>query len=275
MRTFLRPALVLLSAVLLLNVVGCSNLPKMPEDPIKATLDPIKKTLAPLKPKPNSNDAPDPLEGMNRAIFSFNQEADRWVLKPVAEAYTEVAPEELRNGISNFLSNLGDLKVIANDLLQLKLEQAGQDTGRFLLNTTVGFFGFFDPATEFGLPKNHEDFGQTLGVWGVPSGPYLVLPILGPSTIRDTGGLIVDGQIDPAHNIDHPGRRNAVIFTQRGLNAVDIRAKLLGSEKLLESNLDPYEFFKQAYFQKRASQILDKPVNEAPTISDDELFSDF
>jgi phospholipid-binding lipoprotein MlaA len=260
-----------LVGLLTLNLFACANIPK---DPIQATLEPIKATLEELRPKPNSKDAPDPLEGFNRAMFSFNQTADRWVLKPIAETYVDVTPEGLRKALSNFLSNLDDIKVVANDLLQLKLEQAGQDTGRFLLNTSVGFLGFFDPATEFGWPKHHEDFGQTLGVWGVPSGPYLVLPILGPSTLRDTAGLIVDANIDPITQVNHEGTRNVMIFSKRGITALDIRAKLLGTEKLLESSLDPYEFFKQAYFQQRAADILDQSISESSGIDDDDLFGD-
>jgi len=227
---------------------------------------------------PNDTPAPDdPLESMNRSIFSFNQDADRIVLRPVAEVYTKSLPEQLRISISNFFSNIGEIGVIANDLLQLKFEQAGRDTGRFLLNTSVGFLGFFDPATEYGVPRNQEDFGQTLGYWGVPAGPYLVLPFFGPSTVRDTTGMVVDSlALDPKRQINDRKVRNWLTYGGGTVQAIDTRAQLLGTENMLDSaSTDTYLFLKNAYLQKRKILINDGKVeNRGETISDDDLFGD-
>lgn len=220
--------------------------------------------------------ADDPLESMNRAVFAFNQDADRIVLKPVAEVYTKTLPEQLRTSISNFFSNIGEIGVIANDLLQLKFAQAGRDTGRFLLNTTVGFFGFFDPATEYGVPRNSEDFGQTLGYWGVPAGPYLVLPFFGPSTIRDTTGMVVDNQVlDPTNYIEDDKVRNWITYGGGAVKAIDIRAQYLGTEDMLDSaSTDAYLFLKNAYLQRRKTLVNDGKVEKENAINDDDLFGD-
>ncbi len=221
--------------------------------------------------------ADDPLESMNRAVFQFNQDADRIVLKPVAEVYTKTLPKQLRTGISNFFTNIGTIGVIANDLLQLKFEQAGRDTGRFLLNTTVGFFGFFDPAAEYGVPYHAEDFGQTLGYWGVPAGPYIMLPFFGPSTVRDTAGIVVDNQaLEPKNHIDSTRARNWITYGGGAVKAIDIRAQLLGSGDMLDSaSTDTYLFLKNLYLQKRQSLINDGKADSGTNkISDDDLFGD-
>ncbi|MEM7293776.1 MAG: VacJ family lipoprotein, partial [Pseudomonadota bacterium] len=145
---------------------------------------------------PQPNPEVDPWESWNRSVYSFNEGLDRLILKPVAQTYREYTPQFIQTGIGNFLSNLGDILVIINDLLQLKFEQAGQDMSRFLLNSTVGLFGFFDVASPIGLPKHDEDFGQTLGYWGVDSGPYLVLPFFGPSTLRERNNAFSTGSDD-------------------------------------------------------------------------------
>ncbi|MDU9390793.1 VacJ family lipoprotein [Pseudomonas sp. zfem002] len=134
----------------------------------------------------------DPLESWNRRVYHFNYRFDQWVFLPVVNGYRYVTPEILRSGVSNFFSNIGDVPNLLNSLLQFKGKRSMEITGRLLLNTTIGVFGLWDPAAKMGLPKQNEDFGQTLGVWGVPGGPYLMLPILGPSNLRDTGGLVVD-----------------------------------------------------------------------------------
>ena len=131
---------------------------------------------------------PDPWEGFNRSVFEFNEVLDRNVAKPLAQGYQYITPKPVDDSVTNFFSNLEDVLVIVNDVLQLKFGQALSDTGRVLINTTVGFFGLFDVASKIGLEKHNEDFGQTLGYWGVGSGPYLVLPVLGPSTLRDAFG---------------------------------------------------------------------------------------
>ncbi len=196
----------------------------------------------------------DPFESYNRAMFSFNDAVDRHVLKPVAAAYKDYVPSPVRTGVSNFFSNLGDILVVLNDLLQGKFSQARDDSLRFFVNTVFGLFGLFDVASHMELPKHHEDFGQTLAVWGVSDGPYLVLPFLGPSTIRDTAGLLVDAQADPIYDIRDSEARYATI----GLKAVDTRADLLGASKVLDqAAFDRYAFLRDAYLQRRKHLIYD------------------
>lgn len=216
----------------------------------------------------------DPWESFNRKVFEFNQTADQWVIKPVASAYAKLMPLELRKSIANFFSNLDDLKVLANDILQLKLKQASDTSGRVLLNTTVGFFGFFDPASEFGVRKREQDFGQTLGVWGFDSGPYVVLPLLGASTLRDGIGIVADLQVKklPFDQINHDLTQKQVYYGSYGLNLLNLRAELLGTEKLLDTAAtDPYVFMRNAYLQKRQA-LINNDTAKKPTITDQELF---
>jgi len=196
----------------------------------------------------------DPLEGYNRAMYKFNDAVDTVVLKPVAKGYDTIVPEPISQAISNFFSNLADIGVIINDLLQGKLDQAADDTGRFLLNSTVGFAGILDVATDAGLPKNNEDFGQTLGVWGVEPGAYVVLPLLGPRTVRDSFGLVGDYYSDPVTYVTGPGAENAL----RGTRLVDDRAELLKVENVLEeAALDEYSYVRDAYLQRRLNLVYD------------------
>ena len=200
----------------------------------------------------------DPLEPMNRAIFEFNEIVDDNVLKPIAKGYKYVTPDPVEVGISNFFSNLGEIGTITNDLLQLKFAQAGRDTMRFFLNSTLGIFGIFDVATPLGLSKNKEDFGQTLGFWGVPDGPYLVLPFLGPSSFRDGPSMIVDFELSPVEQLHHEERQ--VLQT---LDIVDTRARLLRATKILDTAAkDKYIFIRESYLQKRESQVNDGNVKE-------------
>lgn len=200
----------------------------------------------------------DPLEPMNRAIFEFNEIVDDNVLKPIAKGYKYVTPDTVEVGISNFFSNLGEIGTITNDLLQLKFAQAGRDTMRFFLNSTLGIFGIFDVATPLGLSKNKEDFGQTLGFWGVPDGPYLVLPFLGPSSFRDGPSMIVDYELSPVEQLHHEERQ--VLQT---LDIVDTRARLLRATKILDTAAkDKYIFIRESYLQKRESQVNDGNVKE-------------
>jgi phospholipid-binding lipoprotein MlaA len=196
----------------------------------------------------------DPLESFNRAMFEFNDGFDRHIFKPVAEGYEAVVPAPVSNSISNLFSHLDDVVVIVNDLLQLKFEQTLQDLGRFTFNTTFGLFGLFDVASHMALPKHNEDFGQTLGRWGVGSGPYLVLPLLGPSTVRDGTGLLADWEVDPiAYIEDDPTRWGTI-----GLKAVDTRAGLLRASRILDTAaLDPYVFLRDAYLQRRNNLVYD------------------
>jgi len=200
----------------------------------------------------------DPLEGINRGIYKFNDVADRYAMKPVAKAYKAVAPTPVRTGISNFFSNLGTLTTVVNDLLQLKFAQAFTDAGRFVINSTFGIAGFIDVASMDNVPKHQEDFGQTLGYWGVGSGAYLVLPIVGPSTVRDASGLFIDtvtsDPITYLHNTGQIRAHNQV----RAVQLLDKRTQLLDATDLVDNaSIDPYAFMRDAYLQRRASLIQD------------------
>ncbi len=178
----------------------------------------------------------DPMESFNRSMFSFNDAVDKAVAKPVAQGYDAVMPEPGKIMVSNFFSNLDDVIVTANDLLQLKFEQAASDGSRFIFNSTFGLFGLLDVTSR--LEKHNEDFGQTLGFWGVGSGPYVVLPILGPSSVRDGAALYVDSRPSKLRRVTHMRTRNQLYITK----AVDRRTQLLEQEKVLdEAVLDRYE----------------------------------
>ena len=198
----------------------------------------------------------DPFESMNRAVFTFNENADEYVIKPVAEAYQFVLPDFVRTGVTNFFSNIGDVFVAVNNLLQGKPGNAANDIGRFLVNSTIGILGLFDVATEAGLEKNKEDFGQTLGVWGVPSGPYVVLPLFGPSSVRDTAGLALDIKTDfilNSNQLNHDQKVGSTV-----LRVVNQRANLLEASQLLEdAAFDKYSFLRDSYLQRRRNQVYD------------------
>ncbi|TFW21956.1 MlaA family lipoprotein [Duganella callida] len=194
----------------------------------------------------------DPYESYNRAMFSFNDTVDTYALKPVATVYKDVLPSFVQTGVNNFFGNLADAWTAVNNLLQGKGEEGMSDVSRFALNSTLGILGLFDIASEAGLQKHKEDFGQTLGVWGVESGPYLVLPLLGPSTVRDTVALPADIVGDIWRYKDPTNVRN--IGT--GIRVIDTRANLLDASSLLEdAALDRYEFLRDGYLQRRESQI--------------------
>lgn len=210
----------------------------------------------------------DPLEGLNRSMSQFNHVADNVVLKPVAGAYKAVVPTPLRGGVNNFFSNLGDFVTMINDLLQFKFDKAMSDGGRFVINSTFGVAGVFDWASKDGIEKRREDFGQTLAAWGWRDSSYLVLPILGPSTVRDTGGAVVDGlAFEPINYLD-PRPRNILTVTK----IVDRRAQYLpGSDLLDEAALDPYIFMRDAYMQRRESQIMDGDTAKPDDSSDNDM----
>ncbi len=207
-----------------------------------------------LPPFPEEEDH-DPFQGFNRAMFTFNDKFDRYLARPVAEAYQDVTPRPIRTGISNFFSNLFQPTVIINDLLQGKVKRAGADSGRFLVNTTIGVLGLFDIATPMGLPKNSEDLGQTFGWWGIEPGPYLVLPFLGPRNTRDAFGMVGDWYTDPVTYVDSNTER----WSTRGVGFVDTRAQLLGASQVLEqaAGEDAYIFVREAYRQRRRNQVYD------------------
>jgi phospholipid-binding lipoprotein MlaA len=199
-------------------------------------------------------DPRDPFEKYNRAMFEFNNTLDRNVIKPAAEGYLDYVPEFMRTAISNFFGNIGDVWTAVNNYLQLKPREGTQDVARVVLNSTFGLAGLIDVATPAGLPKHEEDFGQTLGTWGVRSGPYFVLPIFGSSTVRDGFAKPIDLYADALNQIPGSGTRNSA----RVLRAVDDRADLLGASSLLEdAALDPYQFIRDAYLQRRASRVRD------------------
>jgi phospholipid-binding lipoprotein MlaA len=196
----------------------------------------------------------DPWESFNRKMFSFNDSLDQAVLKPVARTYVEMTPSFIRTGVSNFFGNLRDLWSAANSALQAKPGPALENTGRFLVNTTVGIYGLFDVATPLGLERHTEDLGQTLGWWGVSSGPYVVLPLFGPSTVRDGLGLVVDSQASIISHVSDISHRNT-LYAGR---IVDLRAQLLPiTDQVERVALDKYTFTRDAYLQKRRNDIYD------------------
>lgn len=203
----------------------------------------------------------DPWEKFNRAIYGFNDAVDKTIARPVAKTYTQAVPAPARNGLHNFISNLGEPSTIVNDALQGKLKQTLQDTGRFLINSTVGLLGWFDVAQHVGLPKHDEDLGQTLAHWGVPSGPYLVIPILGPSSVRDAGGRVGDLYTNPPRNDIPPRYRNAELL----LDGIDTRAGFMDANSAIDGAYDPYTFVRDAYLQNRRFRIYDgNPPAEQP-----------
>jgi len=199
----------------------------------------------------------DPLERMNRGTQRFNDAIDRAVLKPVATGYRDHVPQVIRTGIGNLLTHLAFPTTIVNDLLQLKPKDALIDIGRFALNSTLGIGGLLDPASRVGLRRNDEDFGQTLGRWGVPPGPYLVLPLLGPSTVRDAPARAVDSQTDLRVQLDLNEEERWALFV---LTAVDGRADLLSVEESLEGVFDRYAFVRDAWLQRREYRVRDGDV---------------
>ncbi len=214
------------------------------------------------------NNPADPLEPINRGIFKFNDTVDKAVVKPVAKGYQAVMPAFAKSMVSNFFSNLDDIDVTANDLLQFKLAQGFSDGMRFLVNSTIGVFGLIDVASAGNLKKHNQDFGLTLGKWGIGDGPYLVLPILGPSTLRDTVGLYGDGYASPIYQLNDMRVRNQS-YLLRGLSN---RAEFLDKEQVLEqAMIDPYQFIRDGYLLRRRSQIYDgKPPRPNYNYDDDQ-----
>ena len=212
----------------------------------------------------------DPFERMNRGVYRFNDTMDRAFLKPTAKGYRAVVPSVARRGIGNALSNLAYTTTLVNDVLQLKLDHAVEDVVRLLVNTTVGIAGLWDPASKMGIPRNDEDFGQTLGRWGVPSGPYIMLPFLGPSTVRDTPGVAVDMFTDGSHYIEEDKVRLSLL----GLEVIDRRVELLALDATLASTYDPYAFVRNAYLQRREYKIKDGEVAEEEPLVDPESMED-
>jgi phospholipid-binding lipoprotein MlaA len=214
---------------------------------------------------PNANPQ-DPLEPWNRGVYQFNEGLDKALLKPVATAYQDVVPSPVRTGVRNFFGNLRDLWSAVNAALQLRPQEAVENFMRFNVNTFFGFAGVLDIATEMQIPRTTLDFGHTLGYWGVPAGPYLVLPVLGPSSVRDSAGLVVDQHGDLVRQgVDHVPTRNSM----QGLRIVNTRAELLSATDLLDQiALDKYSFVRDGYLQRRQSQI--RPQEEDRFWEDEE-----
>ncbi|KAA6186012.1 VacJ family lipoprotein [Thiohalocapsa marina] len=227
---------------LALIVTGCSTVPKEYRDPR------------------------DPWQAYNRAMFKFNTDFDNAFIKPAAKGYRAITPEPVDRSITNFFSNLSDLTSAVNNVLQFKLSRAGSDLGRFAVNTTAGVLGLFDVASNLGLSSYKEDFGQTLGYWGFGSGPFFVIPVLGPSSVRDTFGLAGDVALDPLFSISE----DKVYWGLVSLRLVDHRADLLDAEEILdEAALDRYAFVRDAFLQRREYLVHD---GNPPSAADDEAF---
>lgn len=229
----------ILTVALVVMTTGCAHMP--PDDPS------------------------DPLEPVNRGIYKFNRVADTYVLRPVAKGYTQYTPTQFQKGVHNFLDNLFYPTTIVNAALQGKIAQSGKDLGRFVINSTIGLVGLMDVATPLGLERNNEDLGQTLGKWGVPEGWYLMLPFFGPSDTRDLFGKVGDSFTGPtpiadladAYTVTNYQVKDSVDYTLTALGAVDARASLLGADRLLDEQLDPYVFLRTVYLQNRLNKIYD------------------
>lgn len=212
----------------------------------------------------------DPLEPMNRKVHAFNDTLDRNVARPVARGYERVTPRPVSRGVSNFFSNLDDVGVLVNSAAQLKGRDTAATGYRLIINTTLGLFGIIDIASATGQPKVNEDFGQTLGAWGVPAGPYLVIPFLGPSNFRDAPSRYVDARLNPMYQLDDVRTR----YWLTALDAVDSRAALLGASNLFDTAAtDPYAFMRDAWSRRRANEVHDgtPPAGSLPGYQDDDF----
>jgi len=232
-RAWPRRAALILLAALLPALAGCAGFNKNPRDP---------------------------LEPMNRKVMEFNDGVDSMVLKPAATVYKNGVPPLIRTGVSNFFGNLGDGWNFVNSALQFKFQNAAENFMRLNVNTFLGLGGILDIASELNIERHKEDFGQTLGRWGVPAGPYIVLPLLGPSTLRDALVLPIERKGDPVHVVDPAGTRNSLYV----LRAVDVRANLLRVGSLIEgAALDKYSFTRDAYLQRRRAVIVEGKESES------------
>lgn len=257
-RKYVSSAIFILFAMLLLS--GCATEHVVIEQTQVTEAEPIAVE--------QDRDATDPYEGFNRSMYGFNEVVDTYVADPISTAYKWLFPQFVQSGVSNFYTNMLGINVVLNDILQGKFKQSGLDTGRFLINSTVGIAGIFDVATYAGLDQSNEDFGQTLAVWGVPTGPYLVLPLLGPGSFRAIPGAVVDAAANPA------------TYLPWGFAAVGVlnkRANAEGALKFIdEAALDPYIFTRESYLQWREHLATDGNAEISDDLSDfdDELFED-
>ena len=202
----------------------------------------------------------DPFEASNRVMYAINDPLDKYIAKPIAQAWVDYVPSFIRTGASNYFNNIDDLFSGINGLLQGKLDKAGDDFGRVMINTGFGFLGLIDIASEAGIPRGNEDFGQTFGYWGIPQGPYLFIPLWGPATVRDGTGSILRYWYTPTQLIPDVAVRNVIY----GIGAIDARAQALGATSLLEqASIDPYTFVRRSYLQRREYLVYDgKPPPE-------------
>jgi phospholipid-binding lipoprotein MlaA len=258
----------LFSGLCLLALSACGTVPNRPTDDVASDVgttqfDAVTNNASANGAAENRDNTHDPLEGFNRAMYTFNDKLDRYVLKPLAKGYRAIAPKPVSKSISNFFNNLHEPTVMLNNLLQGKPGQAASDLGRLLVNSTVGIAGLFDVATKVGLQKHNEDFGQTLAVWGVGDGPYLVLPFFGPSNLRDGPALVVDWETYPPNHMEERSTRDKLFVVE----VIDKRAQLLDASDILEqaAGQDPYVFVREAHRQSRRNQIYDgNPPQAAP-----------
>ena len=211
----------------------------------------------------------DPLEPLNRSLYAINDAVDRVTLKPIARGYKAVVPEFARRGVTNFSRNLFTPRSAVNNFLQGKPGPGFSELGRFIINTTLGIGGLIDVATAQGMPVYDEDFGQTLAVWGVPEGPYLFIPILGPNTLLDAASIPIDIASDPLYHYDNSSVRDKVY----ALRVIDLRMRLLAAEALLEDSKDPYLTLRESYLQNRRFQVYDG--SPPSTEEEDDLFDEF
>jgi phospholipid-binding lipoprotein MlaA len=207
----------------------------------------------------------DPFEPMNRVSYKVHQVVDGRIVKPVVQAYVDYTPQPVRLAVTNFFGNIDDMFSVINDMLQGKGDKAGNDLGRVITNTGFGVLGLIDVAGSAGIPKGNEDFGQTFGVWGIPQGPYLFIPLFGPTTVRDGSGWLIRGYASPVGHIDDIATRNLLW----ALNLIDLRASALQAENLVnQAALDPYTFIRRAYLQRRQYLVYDG--NPPPPKEDEE-----
>jgi phospholipid-binding lipoprotein MlaA len=196
----------------------------------------------------------DPFEPMNRVSYKVHRVVDGQIIKPVVQAYVDYTPVIVRTAVSNFFGNIDDMFSVINDMLQGKGDKAGNDLGRVITNTGFGVLGLIDVAGSGGIPKGNEDFGQTFGFWGIPQGPYLFIPVFGPTTVRDGSGWLIRGYADPVGYIDDVATRNVLHV----LNLVELRASALQAESLVnQAAIDPYTFIRRAYLQRREYLVYD------------------
>ena len=224
------------SAAVLLNTLGCA----------------ANKTSTPT----------DPIEKVNRVTFAFNRGLDKVIVRPIAVGYDFITPHFVQTGISNFFGNIGSIPTALNDIFQGHGVRAGEDTWRFILNSTLGVAGLFDVAEKLGLPKNHQDFGLTLASWGYKNSSYFVLPILGPSSVRDTLGLPADFMMDLTNYVQ--SNSDGYLYAATGLNVINSRAAELAKDKTIDESKDPYAYVRDAYFKERNCAIM---KNKNPKIN--------